>query len=87
MSVGGQLCPPGALHPAIHLMRPTLTLTLSQVAQIQVFLDFYRSEGLPRAGYFIPAHVGDGGGVGWGCSAAVVVAVVVAGGVPNLTKK
>ena len=36
-----------------------------------------RSEGLPRAGYFIPAHVGDGGGVGWGCSAVVVA---VAGG-------
>ena len=39
-----------------------------------------RSEGLPRAGYFIPAHVGDGGGVGWGCS-AVVAAAAVAGGV------
>ena len=38
-----------------------------------------RSEGLPRAGYFIPAHVGDGGGVGWGCS-AVAAAAVVAGG-------
>ncbi len=43
--------------------------------------DFNRSEGLPRAGYFIPAHVGDGGGVGWGCSAvAAVAAAVVSGG-------
>ena len=36
--------------------------------------NYDRSEGLPRSGYLIPAHVGDGGGVGWGCSAVVAVA-------------
>ena len=32
-----------------------------------------RSEGLPRTVYFIPAHVGQGVGVGWECPGLTVV--------------